>query len=196
MGVRVIIAAVLATVLLQGGAVASNSPKSGWFYTGSGINADSAFANGESTTATAGAAASGDLSSVQLLSRFAQDDTSGTPVALARPLLFGGRDFEVAMPIARNIALGFGSRWGSPSDFADTGAGPGGENLFLNAGDLMQPIAQTGTEAHVQSVFGLANGLSLNFGEFFRLQRRASAGVGPVLDAGAARRRDRDSPHG
>jgi hypothetical protein len=162
-GVRVIMAAVLATVLLEGGARAAASPNATWFYTGSGIDAGSALASRDSTTGTGGSDSG--LSSVQLLSRFVQNDTSGAPVAVERPLLFGGRDFEVAAPVAPNIALGFGSRLGSPSDFADTSAGPGGQNLFLNAADLMQPFSQTGREVHAQSAIGLADGLSLNFGE-------------------------------
>ena len=96
-GVRVIMAAVLAAALLEGGAGAraADSPKAPWFYT----NSESSFANSAVTNGAADTESG--LSSVQLLSRFVQNDTSGAPVVFERPLLFGGRDFEIAAPASR-----------------------------------------------------------------------------------------------
>src|SRR5439155_20367304 len=149
------------------GARAVDSPKAPWFYTSS----ESSFANSAVTNGAAGTDSG--LSSVQRLSRFVQNDTHGAPVVVERALLFGGRDFEVAVPVAGNAALGFGSRFGSQSDF-------GGENLFLNAADLMQPVTQTGREVHAQSVLGLGNGLSLNFGESFGASDTLLPAFGPA----------------
>jgi hypothetical protein len=70
----------------------------------------------------------------------------------------GGRDFETAVPLARNLVVEFGSQSGNAYDFAPDG-------LFTNTSGWMQPFSQTGREVHAQSAIGLGNGLSLNFGE-------------------------------
>ncbi len=100
------------------------------------------------------------LSSVQLLSRFAQIDTTGAPVAFQRASLFGGREFEAVAPLGPNLALEFESRSGDAYDF-----GSGG--IVTNLAGSMQPFSETGREMHAGSEIAFGNGFSLNFGESF-----------------------------
>jgi hypothetical protein len=148
--VRVIMTAVVAAALLEGSTVARavETPNPHLFTT----TPDSSFSNG--------VAGDKSLASIRSLSRFAQIDTAGVPVTVASTSLLGGRDFETAMPLARNLVVEFGSRSGNAFDFAPDG-------LFTNTSGWMQPFSQTGHEAHAQSAIGFGDGLTLNLGESF-----------------------------
>lgn len=147
MGVRVIMAAALAAALLEGGtsarAVEAAAPN--LFYTAS----NSSLAN----------TAAGDpsLASIQSLSRFAQIDNTSIPVTATSASLLRGRDFEAAMPLARNLVAEFGSRSGNAFDLSTGG-------LFASPAEW-EPFSQTGREMHAQAALPLGGGLALNFGE-------------------------------
>ena len=128
------------------GARAAEAPNRSLFYTTPYDNSANTIAGDNS------------LSSIRSLSRFAQIDPAGLPITFASASLLGGRDFETAMPLARNLVVEFGSRSGNALDFAP-------DNLFADTSSWMQPFAQTGREMHAQSAVGLGSGLSLNFGE-------------------------------
>jgi hypothetical protein len=142
--------AVVAAALLEGSMVARavETPNPHLFTT----TPDSSFANGVASDKS--------LASIRSLSRFAQIDTAGVPVTVASTSLLGGRDFETAMPLARNMVVEFGSRSGNAFDFAPDG-------LFTNTSGWMQPFSQTGHEAHAQSAIGFGDGLTLKLGESF-----------------------------
>ena len=162
-GVRVLMAAALAAALIEGGmsARAAETANPAWFTSTS----SGSFAN----------AASGDavLSSIRSLSRFAQTDPAGVPVAFAGTSLFGGRDVEVAALLGRNLAVEFGARAGNASDF-------GSDGLFTNLAGSMQPFSQTGREMHAGSAIGFGDGLSLNFGESFGESDKLLPAFGPA----------------
>jgi len=140
-------AAILAAVLVEGSNVvcAAETANPHLLTT----TPDSSFAN-----STAGDTS---LASIQSLSRFAEIDSAGAPVIVANTSLLGGRDFETAMPLARNLVIEFGSRSGDAFDFSPDG-------LFNPSGG-MQRFSQTGHEAHAQSALGLGDSLTLNLGE-------------------------------
>src|SRR5215471_16082818 len=137
-GVRVLRATtVVAAILAGSGALhAAQTASSAWFYT----NSSDSIENGSDKT----------LSSAELLSRFAQADEPTTPVAFVGSSPLGGRDFEVASPLGRNLAVEFGSHIGSRFGLGALD----GESLFTNQGTLMLPLSATGREAHVQSAVG------------------------------------------
>jgi len=164
-GVRVIMAAIVAAALVEGGvpAHATETANPVWFYTTSN--------NGLENTGNT-------LSPVRSLSRFALADTAGIPVAFSGTSLFGARAFDVTAPLGRNLAVEFGSRLGNRLDFGDPDFA--GANLFANPAGLMLPFSGRGREVHAQSAIGLGSGLTLNLGESFGASDPLLPAFGPA----------------
>ena len=147
MGVRVFMTVAVAAALLEGGmdARAVEAANPAWFYT----QPDATFTNS--------AAGDNTLASIRSLSHLADIDNTGLSLAIANPSLLRGRDFEAAMPLARNLVVELGSRSGNAFDFAPDG-------LFTNPAEW-EPFSETGREMHAEAAVALGNGLALNFGE-------------------------------